>query len=135
MSDKCYKSTVFNPMGNFLPFDNRMREQACKDTIEKEKNLIGSNYNIDETFPKIFYTMPVTTSYPDTTGFAKFLFPDPARCRDTGYLCMSNADSTINIDRMGIYAGEKNYQEINQNYVPSKDLHISSYGWDGVIRK
>ena len=32
--------------------------------------------------------MSVTTSAADTVGFANFLFPNPARCRETGYMCV-----------------------------------------------
>ncbi len=88
--DNCYNVNKYNPMCNFLPFDDRTRQSACVETNNK----------------LIFYTNPVTTSYPDTTAFAKFLFPDPAKCRDTGYLCKSNADSTLNLDRT-IYVSNK----------------------------
>jgi hypothetical protein len=130
MTEKCYKTNNFNPMGNFLPFDSRTRAQNCEVSSEQDKI-----YKLENQFSKLFYSMPVTTSYPDTSGFAKYLFPDPARCRDTGYLCMTNADSTINIDRMGIYNNEIVYQPINQNYVRDKEMLISSYGWAGIIRK
>ena len=86
----CYTNN-YNPMGNFLPFDDRTRLEAC--TTSTTNNMR-------------FYTNPVTTSYPDTSGFAKFLFPNPAKCRDTGYLCKTNADSTLNLDRT-IYVSNK----------------------------
>jgi hypothetical protein len=73
--------------------------------------------------------MPVTTSYPDTTGFAHYLYPNPSQCRDTGYLCKTNSDNLINLDRMG-YTPIK-YMEINQKHQPSKDFTISSYSADG----
>jgi len=95
----CYNNEKYNPMGNFLPFDDRNRQKACD---------ITNNSNI-------FYTNPVTTSYPDTTGFAKFLFPDPGRCRETGYLCKTNADSTLNLDRKMYLYDDKNYMTINNN--------------------
>jgi hypothetical protein len=91
-------NTTTNPMGNFLPFDDRKREPACRDNIK----------------PTIhFYTMPVTTSAPDSVGFAHYLFPNSARCRETGYLCQTNADTTYNLDRLAYYPGDAYYQKIN----------------------
>jgi hypothetical protein len=50
------------------------------------------------------------------TELAKYLFKDPARCRDTGYLCRTNADQTRNLDRLGFNnPNDKIYQEINNN--------------------
>ena len=107
--DNCYSVNKYNPMGNFLPFDDRQRMSAC------------DNNNLQP----IFYTNPVTKSYPDTTAFAKFLFPDPAKCRDTGYLCKTNADNTLNLDRT-IYISNKfsegNYMNIN-NSNKTKELN------------
>jgi hypothetical protein len=59
------------------------------------------------------YRMPVTTSAPDTIGFANFLFPNPGRCRETGYMCVSNVDSTTSIDRLAYYSNDTYYQTIN----------------------
>jgi hypothetical protein len=95
---ECYSSKS-NPMGNFLPFDDRNR-------------LLGCNNNIKYTENNILYKMPVTSSIPDTVEFAKFLFPNPARCRETGYLCVVNADSTYNLDRISYYSKDQNYQTI-----------------------
>jgi hypothetical protein len=106
-------------MGNFLPFDDRKREAVCDTPMNEHYNLLlskGETY--DNTFRLNFNPNAVTTSYPDITGFAKYLFNDPARCRDTGYLCRTNADQTRNLDRMGYnYPGvnDKIYQEINNN--------------------
>jgi hypothetical protein len=75
-----------------------------------------SSMRFGDTLSHIFYTNPVTTSAPDTVEFARFLFPDPARCRNTGYLCKTNVDTTINHDRMGYFPNETYYQTINTNY-------------------
>jgi hypothetical protein len=77
-------------------------------------NLVHQNLsNYDETFKHNFYTNPVTTSYPDSISLAKYLFADPARCRNTGYMCKINADSTLNLDRLAYYPREQYFQEIN----------------------
>jgi hypothetical protein len=61
--------------------------------------------------------MPVTTNAPDTVSFAKLLFPNPSQCRDTGYLCVSNADSTLSLDRLAYFKDDNYYQTINNmNY-------------------
>jgi len=101
---ECYQTNILNPMKNFMPFDNRTREGACNNT-EKLENT----FNIPRA-----YTMPVTTSYADSTAFANFLFPNPARCRETGYLCVTNADETKNLDRLAYYPNDTYYQTINR---------------------
>ena len=95
---ECYSSKS-NPMGNFLPFDERNR-------------LLGCNNNIKYTENNILYRLPVTTSIPDTVEFAKFLFPNPARCRETGYLCIVNAYSTYNLYRISYYSKDQMYQTV-----------------------
>lgn len=87
MSMSCYKSNINNPMGNFMPFDSRSRQPVC---------VADTAFD----YPVTFHTMPVTESYQDSTAFAHFLFPNPARCRESGYLCMTNADRTVNLDRI-----------------------------------
>jgi hypothetical protein len=110
----CYKPNINNPMGNFLPFDDRKREPTCiVPARENLDNLVKYSDIVDDSFKYHFNPQPVTNSYPDTTAFAKFLFPDPARCRDTGYLCRTNADSTLNLDRLAYLPKDKYYQEIN----------------------
>jgi hypothetical protein len=119
MSDNCYKPNIYNPMGNFLPFDKRDRLPVCNVPItEHHQFLTPKGETFSDTFKLNFNPNPVTTSYPDITELAKYLFKDPAKCRDTGYLCRTNADQTRNLDRMGFnYPGvnEKVYQEINNN--------------------
>ena len=110
---ECYNSTPSNPMMNFMPFDNRTRAPAC---VEKIENTTGIQ-NI--------YTMPVTSSAPDTIQFANFLFPNPARCRETGYLCVTNANSTLNLDRLAYYKDESNYQTVNNKFKPDPKLYYS----------
>ncbi len=107
----CYKPSLMNPMGNFLPFDNRTRSAACDTNVNS--NLLPKNEIADDSFKYNFVTQPVTTSHPDTTGFAKFLFKDASECRDTGYLCRSNVDQTLNIDRLVYYPKENYYQTID----------------------
>ncbi len=116
MNNNCYKPNINNPMGNFLPFDNRQKEKVCNVSSQEHLNNLVSNANIvDDSFKYNFNPQPVTNAYPDTTAFAKFLFPDPARCRDTGYLCKTNADSTLNLDRLAFYPKDKYFQEIDNN--------------------
>ena len=99
--NNCTKNTIYNPQSNFMPFDNRDKAPACR---ELETNTTGI---------KNIYTMPVTTSSADTIEYAKFLFPNPARCRETGYMCVVNADSSQSLDRLVYYSGDIYYQTIN----------------------
>lgn len=137
MSDNCYKPTRNNPMGNHLPFSSPTKEKTCDTQFSENLNLLYSNYmnknntneqmNFDETFKYNFNTNPVTTSYPDSIELAKYLFADPARCRNTGYLCKINADSTLNLDRLAYYPNEQYYQNISPNPVPKDEFKIGMY--------
>ncbi len=114
MNNNCYKPNIYNPMGNFLPFDKRDRPAVCDIPMSEHNSyLTPKKEDFDDTFKLNFNPNPVTTSYPDITGLANFLFKDPSRCRDTGYLCVSNAGQTMNLDRMGFNLNDKYYQEIN----------------------
>jgi hypothetical protein len=116
-----------NPMGNFLPFDNRDRPAVCDTPMTEHYKYLNKNDNFDNTFRLNFNPNAVTTSYPDTTGLAHFLFSNPARCRDTGYLCRTDAGETRNLDRMGFNPQDKYYQEINNNYNKSNIYYIGGH--------
>jgi hypothetical protein len=126
----CYKPNQNNPMGNFLPFDPRDKPAVCNvPSGEQFKFLNGDNF--DSAFRLNFNPNPVTTSYPDITGLANYLFKDPARCRDTGYSCKTNADQTRNLDRMGFnYPGvnDKYYQEIDNTKTENNSSNIYYIG-------
>ena len=118
LNNSCYNPNINNPMGNFLPFDRRDREPVCNvSNKEHLDNLLKYGDVVDDSFKYNFNPQPVTTSYPDTTAFAKLLFPDPSRCRDTGYLCKTNVDKTKNLDRYNLnyYPGDKYYQMIDNS--------------------
>ena len=112
---ECYKSNPNNPMMNFLPFDNRNRQSACLEKVENNNGIQG------------IYTMPVTTNVPDTIEFAKLLFPNPAKCRETGYLCYSTADNTMSLDRLAYYKDEKYFQTINSSAKSDPKFSILSH--------
>lgn len=122
MNNNCTKSSIYNPMNNFMPFDDRNKQPACQENIDNTSGNLQFPKIEDlgnRPFPKIedlgihIYTMPVTTSVADSIGFANFLFPNPARCRETGYMCVATADCTKNLDRLAYYSKEPNYQTIN----------------------
>ena len=110
---ECYNSTPSNPMMNFMPFDNRMRNPACVEKIENNTGI------------KNIYTMPVTTSAPDTIQFANFLFPNPARCRETGYLCVTKAERKLNLDRLAYYKDESSFQTVNSKFRTNPEFYYS----------
>lgn len=114
MNNNCYKPNIYNPMGNFLPFDSRIRQPVCNVSNKESIDNLVSNV-VDDSYKYNFNAQPVTNAYPDTTAFAKFLFPDPARCRDTGYMCKTNADSTLNLDRLAYFPKDTYFQEIDNN--------------------
>ena len=124
MNNNCYKPNINNPMGNFLPFDNRDRPAVCDIPMIEHYSYLTKNNNFDNTFRLNFNPNAVTTSYPDISGFAKYLFNDPAKCRDTGYLCRTNADETRNLDRIisGYNPNDNYYQEI-ANKKPSSNIY------------
>ncbi len=126
MSCYCYKPNKTNPMGNFLPFDPRDKPAVCEMPIDEHFKYLNCN-NTDNAFRLNFNPNAVTTSYPDMTGFANYLFKDPARCRNTGYLCVTNADETRNLDRMGFSPNEKYYQEINNNKKSTNIYYIGGH--------
>ena len=93
--------------------------------IISKQYLTPNGESFSDTFKLNFNPNPVTTSYPDITELAKYLFKDPARWRDTGYLCRTNADQTRNLDRLGCNnPNDKIYQEINSN---NKDKNNTIY--------
>ena len=124
----CYMPNKNNPMGNFLPFDKRDRPAVCDIPMTEHYSYLTKNNNFDNTFRLNFNPNAVTTSYPDTIGLAHFLFSNPARCRDTGYLCRTNADETRNLDRMGFNSKDKYYQEINYNNTGMNSSNIYYIG-------
>ncbi len=123
MNNNCYIPTRENPMGNFLPFDKRDRPAVCDVSMNEHYKYLGEHNNFDNTFRLNFNPNAVTTSYPDTTGLANFLFSNPARCRDTGYLCRTNAGETRNLDRMGFNSRDKYYQEINNTNTNTSNIY------------
>ena len=99
---ECY-SSILNPVGNYLPFDNMKRQSAC----------INSN-TINNIGIQQLYKMPVTNSYPDTTHFAHYLYRNQAECRDTSYICKKNAYDTIDVDKLQYY-DMKPYQQVERS--------------------
>jgi hypothetical protein len=97
---ECYSSNSDNPMKNFMPFDDRNRGPACNDNFTN--NTVSNAY-----------TMPVTTCVQDTITFAKSLFPNTSKCRETGYMCISTEESKYNIDRLAYYPKDQYYQTIS----------------------
>ncbi len=151
--NECYKSTMYNPMMNYLPFDKMTRPPACMpDEIESIKEIKYWNDNhttkLDEItgIPRI-YTMPVTTStqdaigfanllYPDTAilrhtgyptnylGFAKAVYPNTAICKQNGFTCKSNADNTFSLDRLSYYIDDPYYQKIKTSEMNKWDTPL-----------
>lgn len=114
------------PMNPYHPNKETFYYGPDKSTTEIPKPNVYVK-RLGNTLSHIFNTQPVTTSAPDSMEFARFLYADPARCRNTGYLCKSNVDTTTNHSRMEYYPNDKYYQTINNNYNKNSMLPIGSH--------
>jgi len=96
----CFNSTKDNPFMNYLNLgSNTNKQKACSVTNKKleKKFYEGSSFSphelkIKDNFIEQYQTNPVTTNINDQTQYAKFLFSNPSKCRDDGYLCKTNTD-------------------------------------------
>lgn len=97
-SAQCTQPTKDNPFSNVLLGDlsNDKRPPACKyddvrDEVSKQFNS-GLFRNIEDVYDKEnsqrqFYTMPVTTTIPDTAAFSNFLYGGMKSCKDNMAHC------------------------------------------------
>ena len=95
----CVASTPENPFGNLLLTDitdRPDRPAACaydamKDDVEKnfERGLFLNSTDIfkKENSQRQYYTMPVSTTVPDTYAFAQFLYGNSKNCKSTPSQC------------------------------------------------
>jgi hypothetical protein len=95
----CTRSTPENPFGNLLLTDiadRPDRPPACsydemKDESTKnfERGLFMNSTDVfsKENSQRQFYTMPVTTTIPDTYAFAQFLYGGSKNCKTTPKEC------------------------------------------------
>ncbi len=91
-SAQCSPSTRDNPFSNALLTDlSKDRVPAC--AYDTAKDTIKSNFNAGlfrnstdvyerENSQRQFYTMPVTTSIPDTAAFSQFLYGGMKSCKE-----------------------------------------------------
>ena len=118
---KCFESNISNPFMNYLPISSETDRNSNCDIDHKElyKNFYkGSMFNPCELrkhdyFFNNFYTQPVTTVVNNQTNFAKTLFPDTAKCRNTGYSCKINTDMSKKQDRTIILPNNKEIEYLN----------------------
>jgi len=90
---------------NPLPFNQQFNPtDYYKNSMFQKVNTGNSPY-----FERPYYTVQNN----DQASFAKFLYPNPSLCRDTGYLCnlKENTSRTLNRD---IYMEKDKYKN---NYV------------------
>uniref|UniRef100_A0A6C0J5G9 Uncharacterized protein n=1 Tax=viral metagenome TaxID=1070528 RepID=A0A6C0J5G9_9ZZZZ len=120
----CFKPTQNNPFMNYLNLGTPTNKtEACnvsKKKIEKTfyegSMLTPHELRIKDNFIEQYETKTVTTVVNDQSAYAKFLFPNTARCRDDGYLCKINNDVSSRNDRSVI---------ISDNYRPK---YLDIYG-------
>ena len=93
----CTPPTRDNPFANVLLTDlGKPRPPACsydkvKDTVKKHFNT-GLFQNATDIYEREnsqhqYYTMPVTTTLPDTGAFANFLYGGMKSCKEAGVNC------------------------------------------------
>lgn len=97
----CYKSNPLNPFGNATvgallndegkPPTCGYDEPGIATQMRKNFNK-GLIRNLDDVYEvensqRQFYTMPVTTSAPDTIAFGQFLFGNKKTCKEDPSLC------------------------------------------------
>ena len=105
--ESCVQSSESNPFMNPLPFDDRLRNEACSGVNSVNKMKIEQYFNkglyrpVNDIFNKSnsqreFYTVPSTTFPNNQTDFANWLYKTPATCKEgNGNQCVAN-----NMDRM-----------------------------------
>lgn len=105
--DNCVKPTKSNPFMNPLPFDDRLRNEACSDVNPETKMMVEKYFNnglyrpVSDIFGKEnsqreFYTVPNTKFPNNQTQFANWLYKTPRTCKEgNGNQCVAN-----NMDRM-----------------------------------
>jgi hypothetical protein len=121
MSD-CYQPNASNPFMNYLHLGTNIDKlDACnveRRNIEKsffENSILESNEKkTSELLMRHFYTQPETQVVNDSS-FAKFLYPNTSSCRDSGYICKSNAEGLKNYDRI-VLNGNSAMQYYKVNY-------------------
>lgn len=98
----CTWSTPSNPFANVLLTeyrDNPDRPPACEYDAMKEdvrrnfnRGLIRSAGDVfeRENSQRQYYTMPVTTTYPDSTSFAMFAYGTRESCKENPARCTGN---------------------------------------------
>ena len=97
----CYKSNPNNPFGNATVgalLDDEGKPPACGYDEPGVASQMRKNFNnglfrnLDDVYEvensqRQFYTMPVTTSAPDTIAFGEFLFGNKRTCKEDPSLC------------------------------------------------
>ena len=97
----CYKTNPNNPFGNATVgalLDDAGKPPACGYDEPGVASQIRKNFNkglfrnLDDVYEvensqRQFYTMPNTTSAPDTIAFGEFLFGNKKTCREDPSLC------------------------------------------------
>lgn len=99
---QCTWSSPSNPFANVLLTeynDNPDRPPACEYDAMKEdirrnfnRGLIRSSYDVfeRENSQRQYYSMPVTTTYPDTNAFAMFAYGTRESCKENPARCTGN---------------------------------------------
>jgi hypothetical protein len=89
---------------NPMPFNLNQNNLNPTDFYSKSK-FTEVDTLVAPYFERNIIQNPVKDIIPDQTSFAKYLFPNTAKCRDTGYLCKVEAINERQLNRLSF---EKN---------------------------
>jgi hypothetical protein len=101
-----------NPLNNPLPFITKSLNQVNENDLYLKSSLNDVPTLVNPYFERHNITIPDH----DQDKFAKFLFPNPSKCRDTGYLCKIEQSSGRVLNRIDFESDKFKSQFLSKNY-------------------
>jgi hypothetical protein len=101
-----------NPSNNPLPFVTLSANQVNQNDLYLKTSLSDVPTLVNPYFERHNITIPVH----DQNAFAKFLFPNPSQCRDTGYLCKIEQSRGRVLNRVDFESDKFKSQFLSKNY-------------------
>jgi hypothetical protein len=101
-----------NPLNNLLPFVTKSADKVNPNDLYLKSSMNDIPTLSNPYFERHAITIPVR----DQDSFAKFLFPNPSQCRDTGYLCNIKETSGRVLNRVGFESDKFKSQFLSKNY-------------------
>jgi hypothetical protein len=101
-----------NPFNNPLPFVTRSSNPVNPNDLYLKSSFNDIPTLVNPYFERHNITIPKN----DQASFAKFLFPNPSKCRDTGYLCKIEESRGRVLNRVGFENDKYKSQFLSINY-------------------